>query len=619
MPEGSTSSGSTSTRPTRPCRRRPSPARQRQHRARRQLHRRGLGRPRRRLRPVPWRRHRQRRDHRQHHRRQRTSPSPTTSARFTVGQRIEIADAGGLLRRRPGTPSSTTTSTATSSRSAAEHPDPGRQRDQDGHQRRMSSRTRSRTARAYFTKAQLGGEASGHPQRQAVRHFGYTLTPTEHAPGQRRRLGSPPAAAASRTAMPSPGTGATVRRQTARARRRRTPTPRQAPTSITLTVERVRRQRGLDQPRTSGPSRSDAPPAAGGTLRQHHQPEHLGRDGLTDNSTDANGVKQVAVNWGDGGACRAPSTPRRRSLSARLHPHLHHRRPASSSADGVRHRSASRRSHTCPPVTLSVLHHHRQRPAVQRHAGAVATVIIKKGAGHGADGLHQRLGNYSVGNLKPGTYTVTATKAGLPSRRSTTSRSDRAPADTTSSRPNRRPEGGGRLRPPALLFHDPNRTSNSNTNQRKYWRNHEKDRNRLAGPRPRALARHAVRAYDPPAPTSRARASTARVHDLGTAHNGMNYVANPADTPARNRICIFCHAPHNTYELSPPTAAPARVGAGPQAPDAFDYLPLWNHTLHRQLRLQRCTRTAPAPRRPAPRPRRPSPTAWSRAASRCSA
>ena len=35
------------------------------------------------------------------------------------------------------------------------------------------------------------------------------------------------------------------------------------------------------------------------------------------------------------------------------------------------------------------------------------------------------------------------------------------------------------------------------------------------------------------------------VHDLGTAHNGMNYTAIPADP--LSRICIFCHAPHNTY------------------------------------------------------------------------
>jgi predicted CXXCH cytochrome family protein len=63
------------------------------------------------------------------------------------------------------------------------------------------------------------------------------------------------------------------------------------------------------------------------------------------------------------------------------------------------------------------------------------------------------------------------------------------------------------------------------------------------------------------------------VHDLGIAKNGMNYTAVPADP--LNRICIFCHAPHNTYRLS--TAA---GGAGPQVATAeFDYLPLWNHSL----------------------------------------
>lgn len=62
------------------------------------------------------------------------------------------------------------------------------------------------------------------------------------------------------------------------------------------------------------------------------------------------------------------------------------------------------------------------------------------------------------------------------------------------------------------------------------------------------------------------------VHDLGTSHDGLVYPANPNDT--LNRVCIFCHAPHNTYRLSTATG-----GAGPQAPAAFDYLPLWNHSL----------------------------------------
>ena len=67
------------------------------------------------------------------------------------------------------------------------------------------------------------------------------------------------------------------------------------------------------------------------------------------------------------------------------------------------------------------------------------------------------------------------------------------------------------------------------------------------------------------------------VHDLGSVHNGMDYTANPADP--LNRICIFCHAPHNTYKLSAANGGPGAAGAGPTAPDAFNYLPLWNHLL----------------------------------------
>ncbi len=48
-----------------------------------------------------------------------------------------------------------------------------------------------------------------------------------------------------------------------------------------------------------------------------------------------------------------------------------------------------------------------------------------------------------------------------------------------------------------------------------------------------------------------------------------------------NRICIFCHAPHNAYRLAATItgSATGTGGAGPIAPDAYDYLPLWNHLL----------------------------------------
>lgn len=86
----------------------------------------------------------------------------------------------------------------------------------------------------------------------------------------------------------------------------------------------------------------------------------------------------------------------------------------------------------------------------------------------------------------------------------------------------------------------------------------------------------AVQAYDPPAPPPGS-GINGTVHDLGTpGQHGMNYSANPADN--LTRICIFCHAPHNTYRLSPANLG-APGGSGPMAPDAYDYLPLWNHEL----------------------------------------
>jgi len=79
------------------------------------------------------------------------------------------------------------------------------------------------------------------------------------------------------------------------------------------------------------------------------------------------------------------------------------------------------------------------------------------------------------------------------------------------------------------------------------------------------------------------------VHDLsGNGTGPAGYLANPPDNqladPTAARICIFCHAPHNTYKLSTLNGGPgAGVGAGPQAPDLFDYLPLWNHQVTNYL------------------------------------
>ena len=65
-------------------------------------------------------------------------------------------------------------------------------------------------------------------------------------------------------------------------------------------------------------------------------------------------------------------------------------------------------------------------------------------------------------------------------------------------------------------------------------------------------------------------------HDLSRSDTGMDYKSAPPDP--LNRICIFCHAPHNTYRLSTGTG-----GAGTVADTAFGYLPLWNHVLQEDV------------------------------------
>lgn len=67
------------------------------------------------------------------------------------------------------------------------------------------------------------------------------------------------------------------------------------------------------------------------------------------------------------------------------------------------------------------------------------------------------------------------------------------------------------------------------------------------------------------------------VHDLSVLYPAIPPDNGLADTPAR--VCIYCHAPHNTYKLSPANLGPGASGAGPQAADPFTYLPLWNHQL----------------------------------------
>ena len=64
-----------------------------------------------------------------------------------------------------------------------------------------------------------------------------------------------------------------------------------------------------------------------------------------------------------------------------------------------------------------------------------------------------------------------------------------------------------------------------------------------------------------------------------SAHD-MSVGAYAATNDPLDRICIFCHAPHNTIRGDSGTDATwVATGTNTVAPSAYTYLPLWNHAL----------------------------------------
>jgi hypothetical protein len=61
-------------------------------------------------------------------------------------------------------------------------------------------------------------------------------------------------------------------------------------------------------------------------------------------------------------------------------------------------------------------------------------------------------------------------------------------------------------------------------------------------------------------------------HDLGTTSAFYGDATEIANAAYGNRICIYCHAPHNTIKIDSPESAD---GTGVMV----QYLPLWNHTI----------------------------------------
>ncbi len=60
---------------------------------------------------------------------------------------------------------------------------------------------------------------------------------------------------------------------------------------------------------------------------------------------------------------------------------------------------------------------------------------------------------------------------------------------------------------------------------------------------------------------------TGTSHDLSSTGLASKYLIDTSAAGTNNRICVFCHAPHNTKKV------------GTQNNSNYNYMPLWNHTL----------------------------------------
>jgi len=137
---------------------------------------------------------------------------------------------------------------------------------------------------------------------------------------------------------------------------------------------------------------------------------------LVDNSTDNNGVKQVTVNWGDGGTMgNAVDTTAPYTLIGTVFTRTY----LNASVAGVTIKQTAYDTkgqsnvRTCPPVPLNYFTISGNVRRLSNAPVASATVTIKKGATTVRTVYTNSLGNYTVTNLKPGTYNVTVVKAGL--------------------------------------------------------------------------------------------------------------------------------------------------------------------------------------------------------------
>ena len=164
----------------------------------------------------------------------------------------------------------------------------------------------------------------------------------------------------------------------------------------------------------------DGPPVAGGTACVDIINPNTWVATLVDNSTDptpaspAGGIKQVAVNWGDGGSISSvidPDSPY--SLIGTVFTRTYLNAASVTIKQTAYDTVGQKNVRTCPPVVLSTFGLSGNARRLDNTPVASVKVVVKKGAVTVRTVYTNALGDYSVGNLKPGTYNITATKAGL--------------------------------------------------------------------------------------------------------------------------------------------------------------------------------------------------------------
>ncbi len=266
---------------------------------------------------------------------------------------------------------------------------------------------------AYFTKAQLAVKAAGIHNDKPYVTFGYTVTPTNtlqvNVDASFSSCSGDLANCDAFTWNWGDGSPDTHSSTPTASHTYATPDTR----AIVLTVEEY----GVSEGSISKKVRTfavDAPPAAGGTdCASIINPNTWGAS-LTDNSTDANGVKQVVINWGDGGAQSSAidNTPPY-TLVGTVFTHTYITAASVIIKQTAYDTIGQANIRTCPPVVLSAFTISGNARRLNNAPVSGAKVVIKKGATTIRTVYTNALGNYTVGNLKPGTYNVTATKTGL--------------------------------------------------------------------------------------------------------------------------------------------------------------------------------------------------------------